>query len=219
MLRVCVGRSATPHCSFKFLSVSPASNEYIDMCSRSTCLPVDTTQGGTPEDDPSGSRPDGPWDRPEPGNLRSPGLSGNATSVAQLYADATSLDSADLWQPRDVNATANGSCPFANNRSCPDHPGPAPPRPPPAPAPPVPPPPAHCGDLMLNTGVEHTPENNTVAASVDECCAQCLALPWCAKWAWHAESTPQLCHKHPTSGKIMPGVRGCYAGIMNRSAL
>ena len=115
------------------------------------------------------------------------------------------------------NMTTNGSCPLKNNRSCPGHPGPAPPTPPPPPAPPVPPPPAQCGKLLLNTGVANTPENNTVAASVDECCAQCLALSWCAKWAWHAELRPQLCHKHLASGTISP-CRGSYAGSMNRSA-
>ena len=92
-------------------------------------------------------------------------------------------------------------------------PTPSPPGPPPGPQPPPPP---ICGALLRNTAVANTPDSVSRADSVAECCSQCDADPKCEKWAWHAEMTPRLCHRHARSGVVHPK-RGCFAGVMNRT--
>ena len=61
------------------------------------------------------------------------------------------------------------------------------------------------------------PDKSDPAASVAECCAQCIADKACAKWAWHAETLPRMCHKHGANG-VVDTRQGCFAGVMNRSA-
>jgi hypothetical protein len=65
--------------------------------------------------------------------------------------------------------------------------------------------------------VANVPETNSPASSVDECCTLCTQETACVVWAWHAELTPQLCHRHTVTGVLVRDRPGCYAGVMNRT--
>ena len=39
----------------------------------------------------------------------------------------------------------------------------------------------------------------------------------CMLWAWHAELTPQMCHRHTATGVLVNDRPGCCAGVMNRT--
>jgi hypothetical protein len=97
--------------------------------------------------------------------------------------------------------------------------GQPPPPPPPLPPPPLPPQPqpaAECGKLLRNTAVGNEPDTVRAASSVAECCRLCTANAACAKWAFHAEVLPRMCHMHDAHG-LVHELAGCYSGVMNRT--
>jgi hypothetical protein len=73
----------------------------------------------------------------------------------------------------------------------------------PSPQPPQPPlkPTKQCPTLSRGIGYSHGDMGQTTANTWADCCADCAAMPGCAKWVFAPENAPQYCHLHNANAK------------------